>query len=69
MLADPDTFCFFMKKNKVSPQPHGRMLENYQIAKGHMPSEHKSSHWDVFPSDYEKTIQSFDSWKKFLRKL
>ena len=43
------------------------MLENYKLASKNMPAEHKSSYWDVFPKDYEKTIKSIDAWKTFLR--
>ena len=42
------------------------MLENYKLSKKLL-NNHKSSHWDVFPKDYEKTIQKKEFWESFLR--
>ena len=47
--------------------PFKNMLENYKLASENISEEHKSSHWDVFPKDYEKAIESIDVWKTFLR--
>ena len=46
---------------------HDKMLENYLLAKESMPKNQMSSHWDVFPDDFEKAIQDADAWKFFLR--
>ena len=47
--------------------PFKNMLENYKLASENISEEHKSSHWDVFPKDYEKAIESIDVWRTFLR--
>jgi len=43
------------------------MLENFNLTKENMPPGQKSGHWDVFPEDYDKSINSIDNWKTFLR--
>ena len=43
------------------------ILENYKLALENMSEGHKSFHWDVFPKDYEKAIESIDAWETFLR--
>ena len=55
------------RTDKILPSPFNEMLENYNLAKDKMPNDFNSKHWDVFPSDYEKTILSTNSWKNFLR--
>ena len=32
-----------------------------------MPAGQDGGHWDIFPEDYEKSIESIDGWKTFLR--
>ena len=49
------------------PKPFSNMLENYNLSKKNMPLGQKSSHWDVFPEDYEESIKQIDAWKNFLR--
>ena len=49
------------------PEPHDQMRGNYNLAIENMPAEQKSAHWDVFPEDYEKAIESIDEWETFLR--
>ena len=44
-----------------------RILENYKLALENILEEQKSSHWDVFPKDYEKAIKSTEAWPTFLR--
>ena len=57
-----------MKKiHNALPIPFKNMLENYKLVSENISEEHKSSHWDVFPKDYEKAIESIDVWKTFLR--
>jgi len=55
------------KRQPTLPEPHDQMLENYNLAIENMPAGQKSGHWDVFPEDYEKSIESIDEWKTFLR--
>lgn len=49
------------------PPPFDVMLDNYQLARGSLPSEHKSNHWNVFPDDYEKAIMEYEAWPILLR--
>lgn len=57
-----------MIKNKSNlPEPHNHMLDNYSHAIDVLPVGHKSSHWDVFPEDYHRSIESVDAWSTFLR--
>ena len=55
------------KTHNTLPMPFKNMLENYKLASENISEEHKSSHWDVFPKDYEKAIESIDVWRTFLR--
>ena len=48
------------KRQPTLPEPHDQMLENYNLAIENMPMGQKSAHWDVFPEDYEKAIESID---------
>ena len=43
------------------------MLENYKLASENITEGQKSFHWDVFPKNYEKAIESIDAWRTFLR--
>lgn len=49
------------------PKPFNFMLENYNYCKNNLPPNQKSGHWDIFPEDYEKSIEQIDAWKTFLR--
>ena len=46
------------KRQPTLPEPHNHMLENYNLAIENMPGGPKSGPWDVFPEDYEKSIES-----------
>ena len=54
------------KIHNVLPAPFKNMLENYELASKNIEGQ-KSSHWDVFPKDYKKAIESIDAWETFLR--
>ena len=57
-----------MKNSKDTiPTPFSNMLENYKLSKKNISLGQKSSHWDVFPEDYEESIKQIDAWKTFLR--
>ena len=49
------------------PIPYMHMLENYKLASENITEGQKSFHWDVFPKNYEKAIESIDAWRTFLR--
>ena len=49
------------------PIPYIHMLENYKLASENITEGQKSFHWDVFPKNYEKAIESIDAWRTFLR--
>ena len=56
------------KIKKTLPKPFSDMLENFNLAKETIPpSRQKSNHWDVFPEDYEKSMEEIEAWKTFLR--
>lgn len=56
-----------MIKNNTDQNVFKIMLENFNLTKNNLSEKHKSSHWDVFPTDYETVIKSQNAWKKFLR--
>ena len=57
-----------MKKiHNVLPAPFKNMLENYKLALENLSEGQRSSHWNIFPKDYEKAIESIDVWETFLR--
>jgi len=55
------------KAQNILPEPFNFMLENYNYCKDNLPPKQKSGHWDIFPEDYEKSIEQIDAWKTFLR--
>lgn len=55
------------EKNNLNRDIFSLMLENFLLTKENSLGSHKSIHWDVFPDDYEQTINSSNGWKNFLR--
>jgi len=55
------------KIKNIPSKPFDSMIENYNLCKKNLPKNQKSGHWDIFPDDYEKSIEQVDAWKTFLR--
>ena len=53
--------------NSKLKSPFLEMYENFMLSKKINKTVDKSSHWDVFQEDFEKTILKTQIWKTFLR--